>query len=772
MKDEFRQNALEYHKFPIPGKFVITPTKPMSTQSDLALAYSPGVAAPCEEIARDPMTAREYTNRGNLVAVITNGTAVLGLGNIGPLASKPVMEGKAVLFKKFAGIDVFDIEIQEEDPKKLIDIIASLAPTFGAINLEDIKAPQCFEVEQALKERLDIPVFHDDQHGTAIIASAALINGLKLVKKEIGEVKLVTSGAGAAALACLDMMVELGLKRENIWVTDQAGIVYEGRPEKMDDWKSKYAQKTNQRTLHEALKDADVFLGLSAGGVLKPEMLKDMARDPLIFALANPEPEILPDVAKAVRPDAIMATGRTDYPNQVNNALCFPYIFRGALDVGAQQINDAMKKACVYALADLAMIETSDVVSSAYGGQNYSFGPEYLIPKPFDPRLVIYLSEAVARAAMETGVATRPIEDFQVYRQRLSEIVFKSGLALRQVFSSAKKDPKRVVYTEGEDITVLRAVQNVVDEGIAHPILIGRPEVIQSRIEKQGLRIREGVDFTVTNPNNDPRFREYWTLYHSIMERRGITPDIAKQLVRTNGGIIGSLMVKRKEADAVLCGPKLGFSRYLGIIQDVIGLQLGIEKPATLSPLIIDNAVYFFTDAYVNPDPTAFEVAQIAMMAARQVEKFGMTPRVALLSHSNFGASAHPSAVKMAEATQIIKTQMPDLEIEGEMHGETALDPLLRSALFPNSALKGQTNLFVMPSMDSAHIAMSLCKTLAKGLSIGPLLLGSSCPAHILSSSATVRGIVNMTSLAVVDAQVQGCLSSESFNSQIMNMRG
>jgi malate dehydrogenase (oxaloacetate-decarboxylating)(NADP+) len=753
MDELLRKSALDYHRLPTPGKISVVPTKGLLNQRDLALAYSPGVASACEEIVNDPAAARLYTARGNLIGVITNGTAVLGLGPIGPLASKPVMEGKGVLFKKFAGIDVFDIEINERDPDKLVEIIASLEPTFGGINLEDIKAPECFYIERKLRERLKIPVFHDDQHGTAIIVGAAVLNGLKVVGKDIGKVKLVCSGAGAAALACLDLLVSLGLSMENVWVSDIKGVVYKGRKEEMDDNKARYAKDTSARTLADIMPDADVFLGLSAARVLKPEMVKRMGPKPLILALANPEPEILPDEAKAVRSDVIIATGRSDFPNQVNNVLCFPFIFRGALDVGATTINEQMKLAAVRAIAELAQAEQSDIVAIAYGEQDLSFGPEYLIPKPFDPRLIVKIAPAVALAAMESGVATRPIQDFVAYHEQLSQFVYHSGLIMKPVFTTAKKNPTRVVFCEGEDERVLRAVQVVVDEGVAKPILIARPEVLNPRIEKFGLRIRPGKDFECVNPNSDPRFRDYWQEYYALVQRKGISVEYAKREVSRRTTLIGALMVRRGDADAMLCGTIAQFSLHVDYIANVIGLRKGVNQFAAMNMLILPKRTLFICDTYVNPDPTAEQVAEIAIMAAEEVARFGIVPKVALLSHSNFGSSRHSSAVKMSKARDILEQRAPQLEVDGEMHGDAALDEEIRLRIFPNSRLKGEANLLIMPTLDAANIAFNLLKMSAgEGITVGPILLGAAKPVHILTPTATVRRLVNMAALASVDA--------------------
>ncbi len=752
MTKDLKESALEYHRYPKPGKLGTVATKPLETQRDLSLAYTPGVAVACEEIARDELQAAELTGRGNLVGVITNGTAVLGLGAIGPLAAKPVMEGKAVLFKKFAGIDVFDLEVNERNVDKFVDIVAALEPTFGGINLEDIKAPECFEIERKLCERMKIPVFHDDQHGTSIIVAAAVVNGLKLVDKKIDKVKFVCSGAGAAALSCLDLLVSLGLKRENVMVCDIAGVVYEGRKEEMDAYKIRYARKTDARKLADAIKDADVFLGLSAGKVLTGDMVKTMAKNPIIMAMANPTPEIMPEEILAVRNDAVIATGRSDYPNQVNNVLCFPYIFRGALDVGATTINQEMKLAAVNAIAELAHVESSDVVARAYGDAAMSFGRDYIIPKPFDPRLILKIAPAVAKAAMDSGVATRPIKNFEIYRQDLSQFVFRSGLVMKPVFEKAKQDPRRVVYAEGEDERVLRAIQVVVDEGLAKPIIIGRPDVIKKRIEKSHLRLAIGRDLELVNPDSDPRFAEYWSLYHRLMERRGISPEQAKNNVRTRNSVIASLMVKRGEADAMICGTSGRYQSHLNDIMDIIGLSYDVHVPAALNVLILPRGIYFLCDTYVSDNPTAHEIAEMTIQAAEAVRRFGIEPKVAMLSHSNFGSSDAPSARKMREALALIHMQAPSLEIEGEMHADAAVNEEIRNRIFPNSRLIGAANLFVMPTLDSANIAYNMLKALGDGLSIGPILLGVGQPAHILTPSVTVRGIVNMTAIAAVES--------------------
>jgi len=745
--------ALEYHASPTPGKISVVPTKGLTNQRDLALAYSPGVAAACNAIVADPRAASRLTSRANLVGVVTNGTAVLGLGNIGPLAAKPVMEGKGVLFKKFAGIDVFDIELAENDPDRLIDIIAALEPTFGGINLEDIKAPECFYIEAKLRERMKIPVFHDDQHGTAIVVGAFILNGLKLVGKKIEEVKLVTSGAGAAALACLDLLVQLGVKIENIWVTDIKGLAYEGRTEDMDPIKARYAKKTDLRTLGEVIAEADVFLGLSAGGVLKKEMAARMAAKPLILALANPTPEILPEEVKAVRDDAIIATGRSDYPNQVNNVLCFPFIFRGALDAGATTITEPMKLAAVRALAELAQVETSDVVALAYGGEALAFGPEYLIPKPFDPRLIVKIAPAVAQAAAESGVATRPIADMAAYREQLNNFVYHSGFVMKPVFAAAKQAPRRVIYCEGEDERVLRAVQAVLDEGLAQPVLIGRPEVIDSRIERAGLRIRAGADFEIVNPLSDARYRDLWSEYHALMGRQGVTPEMAKQLLRSDTTLIGAMLLRRGDVDAMLCGTVGRHAQHLRHVEDVIGLKARAHCLAAMNLLLLPRHTLFVCDTYVNEDPDAGLVADITLMAAEEVRRFGLTPKVALLSHSNFGSVPTDAARKMRRALEIINARAPGLEVDGEMHGDAALNEEIRNRLFPGCRLKGEANLLIMPNLDAANIAFNLLKeTNGDGITVGPILLGAAKPVHILTSTATVRRLVNMTALSVVDA--------------------
>jgi malate dehydrogenase (oxaloacetate-decarboxylating)(NADP+) len=754
---DIRQSSLEYHRAHPPGKISILPTKQLTNQRDLALAYTPGVAAACDEIARDPAEARNLTSRGNLVGVVTNGTAILGLGAIGPLAGKPVMEGKAVLFKKFAGLDCFDIEVDERDPDKLVDIICALEPTFGGINLEDIKAPECFYVERKCRERMKIPVFHDDQHGTAIIVGAAVVNGLRVVGKDLAKVKLVCSGAGAAALACLDLLVSLGVRRENIWVSDIAGVVYAGRKEEMDENKIRYAQKTDARKLDDIIGGADVFLGLSAGRVLKPEMVKRMAERPLIMALANPEPEIMPDVAKQARPDAVIATGRSDFPNQVNNVLCFPFIFRGALDVGATAINEAMKLAAVRAIADLAMAEQSDIVAAAYGGiEDVKFGAEYLIPRPFDPRLIVKIAPAVAKAAMESGVATRPIADFDAYHQRLLQFVYHTGLLMKPIFQAAKKAPKRIVFAEGEDERVLRAVQVVVDEGLAKPILVGRPGVVAQRIERYGLRLKKDTDFQLINPEDDPRYRAYWTEYHHLTERKGVTEQLAKIEMRRRLTLIGAMMIHMGDADGMLCGTYGSHESHRRYVEQVLGLRAGVKTLAAMNAVMLPDRTVFIADTYVNADPTAEELAEITLLAAEEIRRFGITPQVALVSHSNFGSSVHPQAKKMQAALALVNKMEPSLDVDGEMHGDAALSCAVRRAVLPNSRLKGDANLLIMPTVDAANISFNLLKIAAgSGLTLGPILLGVGRPAHILTPSATVRRIVNMTALTVVDASVE-----------------
>jgi malate dehydrogenase (oxaloacetate-decarboxylating)(NADP+) len=756
MDEHLRKAALDYHRAPVAGKIAIAPTKGLVNQRDLALAYTPGVAAACEAIAADPASARDLTARGNLVGVITNGTAVLGLGMIGPLAAKPVMEGKAVLFKKFAGIDVFDIELDERDPEKLVEIIASLEPTFGGINLEDIKAPECFIVERKLRARMKIPVFHDDQHGTAIIVAAALLNGLKVIGKDIAGVKLVVSGAGAAALACLGLLVDLGLRRENVVVTDIKGVVYKGRKEDMDPDKERFAVETKARTLGEVIGGADVFLGVSAGGVLKPDMVKKMASRPLILALANPEPEIRPEVARAARPDVVIATGRSDYPNQVNNVLCFPFIFRGALDVGATAITREMEIAAVQALADLAQAEQSDIVATAYGEQNISFGPDYLIPRPFDPRLIVKIAPAVARAAIESGVATRPIEDFDAYGERLQQFVYHSGLIMKPVFAAAKNAPKRIVYCEGEDERVLRAAQVVVDEGMARPTLVGRPDVIAMRLKRLALRLQPGRDFELVDPNDDPRYRDYSAAYHQLAGRRGVTPALARLEMRRRYTLIGAMLMHKGDVDAMLCGMVGRYASHLRFVDHVIGLKPGVKNYAAMNMLLLPKRTVFICDTYVNYDPSAEQIAEMTVLAAEEIRRFGIAPKVALLSHSAFGAADTPTAEKMRRALALVGEAAPELEVDGEMHGDAAISEEIRANLFPDSRLKGEANLLIMPTLDAANIAFNLLKTAAgDGITVGPILLGCAGSVHIMTPSATVRRIVNMTALTVVDAGAQ-----------------
>ncbi|MGI9374285.1 MAG: NADP-dependent malic enzyme, partial [Hyphomicrobiales bacterium] len=737
MSEELKSGALFYHSHPKPGKLEIKATKPLGNQRDLALAYSPGVAVACDAIEQDPAQAMALTSRGNLVAVISNGTAVLGLGAIGALASKPVMEGKAVLFKKFAGVDVFDIEVEERDPEKFCNVVAALEPTFGGINLEDIKAPECFQIEDALKERMHIPVFHDDQHGTAIIVAAAVLNGLELSGKKPTDVKVVASGAGAASLACLNLLLSLGIQLENVWVTDIDGVVYEGRKEAMDPWKGKFAQKTDARTLDDVIDEADVFLGLSAGGVLKPEMVKRMGKNPLILALANPNPEIQPDEARAVRPDAMICTGRSDYPNQVNNVLCFPYIFRGTLDVGATTINEDMKLAAVRAIAELAHEASSEVAAQAYGGKSGTFGPDQLIPNPFDPRLILWIAPAVAKAAMESGVAMRPIEDFDAYNERLNRFVFRSGFIMKPVFEAARSAPKRVIYAEGEDERILRAAQVALEEGLAKPILIGRPRVIEHRLERFGLSIRPGKDFEVINPEQDDRYRDYVATYLDLAGRQGVTPDIARTVVRTRPTVIASVALQRGDADAMICGLEGEFIRHLTDIRTVIGLAPGEHDLSTVSLVILPKGAYFLADTYVTPDPSALELAHMTIDTAKKVRSFGIEPKVALLSHSNFGSRDSTSGRKMRDAITLLKEMAPDLEVDGEMHGDAALSQDQRNRIFPTSALEGSANVLIMPNLDAANIAFQLIKVMADALPVGPILVGAAKPAHILTPSVT-----------------------------------
>ncbi len=757
MDENLSKLALDYHAYPTPGKISVTPTKPLANQDDLSLAYSPGVAAACMVIhAEGDEAAAKYTSRSNLVAVITNGTAVLGLGNIGPLASKPVMEGKGCLFKKFAGIDVFDIELDETDPDKLVDIIAALEPTLGGINLEDIKAPECFYIERKLKERMKIPVFHDDQHGTAIISSAAILNGLKVVGKQMDQVKLVVSGAGAAAIACLDLLVHLGIAKENIFVCDSKGVIYEDREPNMEPNKLRYAQKTSLRTLAEAMKGADVFLGCSAAGIVDAEMVKSMGSQPLILALANPEPEIRPEIAKAARPDCIIATGRSDYPNQVNNVLCFPFIFRGALDAGASRITEEMKLACVKAIAELAQAEQSDEVAQAYAGQDLSFGPDYIIPKPFDPRLIMLIAPAVAQAAEKSGVARRPIKDLDAYREKLQAMVYHSGQLMSPLFSQAKRAPKRVIYADGEDERVLRAAQTAIDEKIALPILIGRPSVINMRVKKMGLRLEAGRNIEIVDPEDDVRFTESWTEYYKLKGREGVTPTIAKAMVRKHNTLIGVLLLKRGDGDALLCGISSRFDNQLKYVEDVIGLKPGASTFAAMNVLMLPDQTLFICDTHVNEDPTAEQVADMTIQAAQEMRRFGIVPKVALVSHSNFGSRPTQSSRKMAQARQLISERAPTLEVDGEMHADSALSESIRMASYPDSTLKGSANLLITPNLDTGNVTYNLLKmTGSNGVAMGPVLLGAARPVHILTTSATVRRVINMTALAVVNAQME-----------------
>ncbi|MGV3346165.1 NADP-dependent oxaloacetate-decarboxylating malate dehydrogenase [Enterobacteriaceae bacterium LUAb1] len=757
MDDQLKQCALDFHQFPQPGKIQVSPTKPLATQRDLALAYSPGVAAPCLEIAEDPLAAHKYTARGNLVAVISNGTAVLGLGNIGALAGKPVMEGKGVLFKKFAGIDVFDIEIDEQDPNKLIDVIAALEPTFGGINLEDIKAPECFYIEKALRDRMSIPVFHDDQHGTAIICTAAVINGLRIVKKNIADVRLVVSGAGASAIACMNLLTSLGMQKHNIVVCDSKGVIYRGREADMAETKAAYATEDNgKRTLAEVIKGADIFLGCSGPKVMTPEMVADMADSPLILALANPEPEILPPLAKAVRPDAIICTGRSDYPNQVNNVLCFPFIFRGALDVGATAINEEMKLAAVHAIAALAQAEQSDVVASAYGEQELSFGPDYLIPKPFDPRLIVNVAPAVAKAAMDSGVATRPIADFNAYRDQLAEFVYKTNLFMKPIFTQARKNPQRVILAEGEDVRVLHATQELVTLGLAQPILIGRPGVIEMRLKKLGLKIAAGRDFEVVNNESDPRFKDYWSEYYQMMKRRGVSREQAQRAMIANPVLIGAIMLHRGEADALICGTIGDYKDHYDIIEKVLGFRPDAKAAGAMNALQLPSGNTFIADTYVNEDPSPEALTEITLMAAETVRRFGIEPKVALLSHSSFGTSDSLSARKMRETLAMIRARAPELEIDGEMHGDAALVESIRQDLMPDSPLKGAANLLIMPNVEAARISYNLLRvSCSEGVTVGPVLMGMSKPVHILTPVASVRRIINMVALSVVEAQTK-----------------
>ncbi|EPY4001261.1 NADP-dependent oxaloacetate-decarboxylating malate dehydrogenase [Klebsiella pneumoniae] len=757
MDEQLKQSALDFHEFPVPGKIQVSPTKPLATQRDLALAYSPGVAAPCLEIEKDPLAAYKYTARGNLVAVVSNGTAVLGLGNIGALAGKPVMEGKGVLFKKFAGIDVFDIEVDELDPDKFINVVAALEPTFGGINLEDIKAPECFYIEQQLRERMNIPVFHDDQHGTAIISTAAILNGLRVVEKNLSDVRMVVSGAGAAAIACMNLLVALGMQKHNIVVCDSKGVIYKDREPNMAETKAAYAvEDDGKRTLDDVIDGADIFLGCSGPKVLTQEMVKKMARAPLILALANPEPEILPPLAKQVRDDAIICTGRSDYPNQVNNVLCFPFIFRGALDVGATAINEEMKLAAVHAIAELAHAEQSEAVASAYGDQDLSFGPEYIIPKPFDPRLIVKIAPAVAKAAMDSGVATRPIADFDAYIEKLSEFVYKTNLFMKPIFSQARKEPKRVVLAEGEETRVLHATQELVSLGLAKPILVGRPSVIEMRIQKLGLQIKAGVDFEIVNNESDPRFKEYWSEYYQLMKRRGITQEQAQRAVISNTTVIGAIMVHRGEADAMICGTIGEYHDHYRVVQPLFGYRDGVSTAGAMNALLLPSGNTFIADTYVNHDPSPEELAEITLMAAESVRRFGIEPRVALLSHSNFGSADCPSASKMRKTLELVKARAPELMIDGEMHGDAALVESIRNDRMPDSPLKGAANILVMPNMEAARISYNLLRvSSSEGVTVGPVLMGVAKPVHILTPIASVRRIVNMVALAVVEAQTE-----------------
>lgn len=757
MDEQLKQSALDFHEFPVPGKIQVSPTKPLATQRDLALAYSPGVAAPCLEIEKDPLAAYKYTARGNLVAVVSNGTAVLGLGNIGALAGKPVMEGKGVLFKKFAGIDVFDIEVDELDPDKFINVVAALEPTFGGINLEDIKAPECFYIEQQLRERMNIPVFHDDQHGTAIISTAAILNGLRVVEKNLSDVRMVVSGAGAAAIACMNLLVALGMQKHNIVVCDSKGVIYKDREPNMAETKAAYAvEDDGKRTLDDVIDGADIFLGCSGPKVLTQEMVKKMARAPLILALANPEPEILPPLAKQVRDDAIICTGRSDYPNQVNNVLCFPFIFRGALDVGATAINEEMKLAAVHAIAELAHAEQSEAVASAYGDQDLSFGPDYIIPKPFDPRLIVKIAPAVAKAAMDSGVATRPIANFDAYIEKLSEFVYKTNLFMKPIFSQARKEPKRVVLAEGEETRVLHATQELVSLGLAKPILVGRPSVIEMRIQKLGLQIKAGVDFEIVNNESDPRFKEYWSEYYQLMKRRGITQEQAQRAVISNTTVIGAIMVHRGEADAMICGTIGEYHDHYRVVQPLFGYRDGVSTAGAMNALLLPSGNTFIADTYVNHDPSPEELAEITLMAAESVRRFGIEPRVALLSHSNFGSADCPSASKMRKTLELVKARAPELMIDGEMHGDAALVESIRNDRMPDSPLKGAANILVMPNMEAARISYNLLRvSSSEGVTVGPVLMGVAKSVHILTPIASVRRIVNMVALAVVEAQTE-----------------
>jgi malate dehydrogenase (oxaloacetate-decarboxylating)(NADP+) len=753
MEGQLRRDALEYHRVPTFGKISVTPTKSLVNQRDLALAYSPGVAYACLAIKSDPNEAATLTSRANLVAVISNGTAVLGLGDIGALAGKPVMEGKACLFKKFAGIDVFDIEIGEKDPDKFVEIVASLEPTFGGINLEDIKAPECFFIERALRQRMKIPVFHDDQHGTAIIAAAAVLNGLRLVGKDIREIKLACSGAGAAAIACLDQLVSLGLHPDHIFVADAKGVVYQGRAEGMDSIKARYARDTTARKLSDIVEGADIFLGLSVGGVLTPDMVERMAKDPLILALANPTPEIMPEAAKAVRPDAIIATGRSDYPNQVNNVLCFPFLFRGALDVGATAINEEMKAAAVRAIAELAHAEVSDVVALAYGEKRLTFGPDYLIPTPFDPRLIERIAPAVAKAAMDSGVATRPLTDLEAYRQRMARLVYQSGASMEPVFAAAKIAHKRVAFAEGEDDRVLRTAQLIIDEGLAIPVLVGRADVIESRMDGLGLRLRPGSNCEVVNFETDTRYEETWRDYYQLVRRDGVTDAMAKDAMRNRSTLIAAMLLRRGDVDSMLCGTSGAFYEHLHYVCQAIGPRPGVRTWGTMNMLVLGGRPLFICDTYVNRDPTAEQISELTMLAAEEVRRFGLMPSVALLSHSSFGSTDSPSAQKMRDALKLIHKAAPDLAIEGEMQGDAALSKRILDRVFPDSQLIADANLLIMPNLDAANIAYNLLRVAAGGgITVGPILLGAARSAHILTQTATVRGILNMAALAVVDA--------------------
>lgn len=754
MSEQLRQAALDFHEFPIPGKIEVTPTKSLATQRDLALAYSPGVAEPCLEIEKDPQASYKYTARGNLVAVISNGTAVLGLGNIGALAGKPVMEGKGVLFKKFAGINVFDIEVNERDPDKLVDIIASLEPTFGGVNLEDIKAPECFYIEQKLRERMNIPVFHDDQHGTAIISAAAIINSLRIVGKKIEEVRLVASGAGAASIACLNLLLSLGMKREHIVICDSKGVVYKGRDDKMDQTKKDYAIEDNGwRKLADAIPNADIFLGCSAAGALTQEMVKTMAAHPIILALANPNPEITPPEAKAVRPDAIVCTGRSDYPNQVNNVLCFPFIFRGALDVGATTINEEMKRAAVYAIADLALEEQNEVVTSAYGGEGATFGPDYIIPRPFDPRLIVRIAPAVAKAAMESGVATRPIQDWDAYIDKLTQFVYKTSLFMRPIFSQAKAAKQRIILAEGEENKVLHATQEILSMGLASPILIGRRDVIEEKIKKLGLRLEAGVDFEIVDNENNPRYEECWQHYYALTKRKGITPAIAKRVVRSNTTVLASTLVSLGYADGLVCGLFGSYGKHLASIKDIIGLKDGVKTAAALNSLVLPTGNVFLTDTHVNSNPTAEELAEITLMAAEEIHRFGIEPAIALLSHSNYGSSDELGASKMRDVLHLVNERNPHLMIDGEMRGDLAMNEAHRLEMMPDSPLKGSANLLVFPDLSASRISYSLLRGTTTAITVGPILMGMNKSAHILNPSASVRRIINMVAYAAVKAQ-------------------